>query len=101
MPTLVAEDDKDSYNCYSVDEPTPEELTEALQDPWMEGAPNNDFSRLLRRFVDERRVARARRQNDMAKAQRPQRNAVGGQMFDQGQEGQGGGAGQEAAADFQ
>ena len=25
--------------------PTPEELKGVLQDPWMEGAPNNDFNR--------------------------------------------------------
>ena len=92
MPALFVEDDKDSYNGYSFDEPTPEELTEALQDPWMEGAPNNDINRLLPRFVEERRVASARRQNDMEKAQhsaRQQKNASGCQMLYQGTEDRG------------
>ena len=39
--------------------PTPEEFKGVLQDPWMEGAPNNEINRLLQRFVEERRVARS------------------------------------------
>ena len=56
------------------------------------GCASNDINKLVRRFVEERRVARARRQSDMDNAQRSERqqqNARGGRMLVQGDEDQG------------